>query len=52
MTMTSMRVRTALVAGLAAASLTLTGCVDGGAGEDGGEEQQQEQQEQDDQDDD
>lgn len=34
--------------GLAAASLALTGCVDGGTGEDGGEDQQEEQQEEED----
>jgi hypothetical protein len=46
MTTRSARIRTGIVTGLAAASLTLTGCVDGGSGEDGGENQQEEQEEQ------
>jgi outer membrane biogenesis lipoprotein LolB len=48
MTTNSIRVRSAIVTGLAAASLVLTGCVDAGSGEDGGENQQEEQEEQDD----
>ncbi len=36
------RIRSAIVIGLAAVSLSLTGCIDGGSGEDGGGYQQEE----------
>lgn len=38
----SARIRTAIVTGLAAVSLSLTGCIDAGGGEDGGGYQQEE----------
>ncbi|MQA16858.1 MAG: hypothetical protein GEV09_22810 [Pseudonocardiaceae bacterium] len=44
------RVRAAIVTGLAAVSLSLTGCIDGGSGEDGGGNQQQQEDNDDDDD--
>lgn len=38
----STRIRTGIVTGLAVVSLSLTGCIDAGSGEDGGGNQQEE----------